>query len=286
MIRKILLFLLLPLTLQAQIETENEIMQTVRSLFEGMRLGDSSMVRATFHTDANLNTTFTDKEGVTQFRTGSVDGFVTQIGTPHKEVYDEKIWSYQIQIDGPLASVWTDYSFFLDDKFLHCGVNAFHLVQFSDGWKITQITDTRRKSNCQMEAVDRKAALNTFVDDWHKAAATADADAFFGAMSPDGIYIGTDASERWLRDELREWAAFAFEREVAWDFKTIEREVYFSRDGQYAWWEEKLDTWMGVCRGSGVVEQQNGEWKIKHYHLSVTVPNEKIEDFKKLVGKE
>ncbi|MEN0006525.1 MAG: nuclear transport factor 2 family protein [Bacteroidota bacterium] len=286
MARKILLFLFLPLFATAQVETENEILRTVRTLFEGMRLGDSSMVRSTFHPSAGLQTTFMDKEGQPQFRLGDVDRFVTQMGTPHEGVYNEQIWDYQIQIDGTLAAVWTDYTFFVDDRFLHCGVNAFHLVQTNDGWKITNIIDTRRKTNCQLEATDRVQELNTFVNDWHQAAATANADAFFGAMTPDGIYIGTDATERWLRDELRDWAKAAFEREVAWDFKAVEREVYFSRDGRYAWWEESLDTWMGICRGSGVVEKQEGQWKIKHYHLSVTVPNEKIKEFKKLVGKE
>ena len=37
-----------------------------------------------------------------------------------------------------------------------------------------------------------------------------------------------------------------------------------------------LDTWMGVCRGSGVVKKVNGDWKIEHYVLSLTVPNENI----------
>ena len=41
---------------------------------------------------------------------------------------------------------------------------------------------------------------------WHKAAATADEDTFFGSMTADAIYIGTDATERWLRDELKEWS--------------------------------------------------------------------------------
>jgi ketosteroid isomerase-like protein len=274
------------MALSAQVDKENEIMQTVRTLFEGMRLGDSSMVRSVFHPEATMQTTFIDKENVPRLQTGDVDKFVTQVGTPHEKVYDEKIWSYQIQIDGPLATAWTDYSFFLGEDLLHCGVNAFHLAMTQEGWKIIHITDTRRKWNCQTEAKDRKADLNAFIDTWHKAAATADAEAFFGLMAPDGIYIGTDASERWLRDELREWAKAAFERDVAWDFKPIKREVYFSKDGQTAWWEEKLDTWMGICHGSGVVARQDGDWKIKHYHLAVTVPNEKIEDFKKLVGVE
>ncbi|MBS9766494.1 MAG: nuclear transport factor 2 family protein [Flavobacteriaceae bacterium] len=41
-----------------------------------------------------------------------------------------------------------------------------------------------------------------------------------------------------------------------------------------AWFDELLDTWMGICRGSGVLEKTAKGWKIRHYVLSVTVPNE------------
>jgi hypothetical protein len=50
-----------------------------------------------------------------------------------------------------------------------------------------------------------------------------------------------------------------------------------------AWFDEKLDTWMGICRGSGVVARTKEGWKIKHYVLSVTVPNDKITEFIELV---
>lgn len=31
---------------------------------------------------------------------------------------------------------------------------------------------------------------------------------------------------------------------------------------------------MKACRGSGVLEKEGKEWKIKHYVLSMTVPND------------
>ena len=108
-------------------------------------------------------------------------------------------------------------------------------------------------------------------------------DTFFGCMAEDAIYIGTEAGERWLRDELKEWSKEYFKRESAWNFKPIMREIYFSENEDYAWFEERLDTQMGECHGSGVLELTPDGWKFKHYHLSVTVPNDKIEAFKKLV---
>jgi hypothetical protein len=49
------------------------------------------------------------------------------------------------------------------------------------------------------------------------------------------------------------------------------------------WFSELLSTWMGVCRGSGILAMTPQGWKIQQYHLSVTVPNDLIRDFITLV---
>ncbi len=195
---------------------------------------------------------------------------------------DEKLLNYSIRIDQNFAIVTTDYSLYVNDKFIHCGVNLFTLVRTLDSWKIMNISDTRRKENCNENPVED---INKFMDNWHLAAARADADAFFGAMSADGIYIGTDQTERWYRDEIREWSKKYFDRKSAWDFKPLERQVHLSDDGQYAWLNETLDTWMGICRGSGILVKTSDSWLIKQYHLSVTIDNDKIDGFLKVIGK-
>ena len=126
--------------------------------------------------------------------------------------------------------------------------------------------------------------LHILIDQWHQAAATADEDIFFGFMTVSCIYLGTDITEKWKRDELKEWSIKFFDRESAWAFTPFEREIYFS--GNTAWFDEKLETWMGECRGSGVLVYIDGEWKLDHYHLSVTIPNEKIQGFISLVSEE
>ena len=102
-------------------------------------------------------------------------------------------------------------------------------------------------------------------------------------MTADGVYIGTDAAERWTRDEMRVWAQPHFDKETAWAFTPISRNVYFSEDGKMAWFEENLDTWMGVCHGSGVLQMTGNAWKIRHYVLSVAVPNDVVKEYLKLL---
>lgn len=128
-------------------------------------------------------------------------------------------------------------------------------------------------------------SLHLLVDNWHHAAATADEDTFFGSMTSDGIYIGTDASEYWLRDELKRWSEKYFERDSAWVFHPRDRHLYLDPAGHIAWFDELLDTWMGDCRGSGVLERQiDGRWLIKHYHLSIAVPNDAVQEYLKILG--
>ncbi len=58
--------------------------------------------------------------------------------------------------------------------------------------------------------------------------------------------------------------------------KKIKRHIYLAENQKTAWFDETLDTWMGVCRGAGVLQKNGQTWLIKHYVLSLTVSNDKI----------
>lgn len=117
-------------------------------------------------------------------------------------------------------------------------------------------------------------AINKLLDDWHSAATNADYNGYFDKIAEDGRYIGTDATENWDKKAFAAFSKPYFDRGKAWNFKAMERNIYFSKDGKTAWFDELLDTWMKACRGSGVLEKEGNKWKIKHYVLSMTVPND------------
>lgn len=127
-------------------------------------------------------------------------------------------------------------------------------------------------------------AIHKFIDDWHLAATKADANAYFDSIADHGIFIGTDATERWNKQQFYTFAKPHFDKGKAWDFKAYGRSVHVSNDGRFVWFSELLTTWMGVCRGSGILEKTPQGWKIQQYHLSVTVPNDLIRDFITLVA--
>ena len=115
------------------------------------------------------------------------------------------------------------------------------------------------------------------LDEWHTAAATADYEGYFGKMDSISVFIGTDATENWQKKEFESFSKPYFDRGKAWSFKAVQRNIFLNKDQNFAWFDELLDTWMGACRGSGVIELKNDTWVIKHYVLSVTIPNDDIQ---------
>ncbi|HTC33218.1 MAG TPA: nuclear transport factor 2 family protein [Bryobacteraceae bacterium] len=113
----------------------------------------------------------------------------------------------------------------------------------------------------------------------------ADESRYFGYFAPNGIFMGTDASERWTVTEFRAWAKPQFQRKSAWSFRPRDRHIVFSADGKTAWFDEMLDTPnLGLCRGSGVLVSLGGQWKIAQYNLSVPIPNALVSAIVKQIG--
>lgn len=128
---------------------------------------------------------------------------------------------------------------------------------------------------------DVKKIIGRVLNQWHKDVAQFDYDAYFNKMTEDAVFVGTDASEVWSKEEFQDFCKPFFDKKQTWDFKPISRNVYLDHEIQTAWFDELLDTWMGVCRGSGVLIYEDTQWKIQHYVLSVVVPNE---DMNKVVA--
>lgn len=114
------------------------------------------------------------------------------------------------------------------------------------------------------------------MNQWHKDVAESNFDKYFDKMSQKGVFIGTDALENWTIQEFKEFSKPYFDKKETWDFKTLERNIYISENNNFAWFDELLETWMGICRGSGVLEKEVDKWKIKHYVLSITIPNDDV----------
>jgi hypothetical protein len=146
------------LSVFAQNDEKAEVLKVVNQVFEAMRTSDSTLLKDAFVESPTTYTIFTDgNTGETRFRTGEFQKFIDAVGQPKEDVWNEPIWNEKVEIDGKLASAWVEYAFYLNDKFLHCGVDAFHLVKSKGKWKIFHLVDTRRRASCEVpEEVKKK----------------------------------------------------------------------------------------------------------------------------------
>lgn len=149
--KKILATTLLLCSLFAKAQTaKDSIQNTINQLFIGMKNVDTSLIKNCFTDNAQLQTFARSKtsQGKLFIKEDKLSDFLLQVSKMPKDSADERIQFENILIDGPMASVWTPYEFYYNNKFSHCGVNHFVMARLNGEWKIHFIIDTRRKQGC------------------------------------------------------------------------------------------------------------------------------------------
>jgi hypothetical protein len=126
-----------------------------------------------------------------------------------------------------------------------------------------------------VDGVLASGAVAAVLDGFHAAAAAADEEKYFAALAPDAVFLGTDATERWTREEFRKFAHPYFAKGEAWTYRATARRIAFAPDRTVAWFDELLESaHYGTCRGSGVLIAVGSTWKIAQYNLSIPIPND------------
>ncbi|MFQ5703007.1 MAG: nuclear transport factor 2 family protein [Gemmatimonadales bacterium] len=155
-----ILLVLVVSPLRAQ-DSEDDVMRPVRVLFDAMRRGDSAAVRAVFHEEGRLTRAPGHDEELI-VNEAALERFIAAIGTPHDSIWDERIWDWQVEIDGNMAQVWIKYAFYLGGRFSHCGVDALQLVKSGGRWVILNLMDTMRRGDaCSAAPRPRDGSLNS-----------------------------------------------------------------------------------------------------------------------------
>jgi hypothetical protein len=132
----------------AQQTSTASIKQTINTMMDAMRKGDSTLLGSVLAKDMRVQNVADDKMGKVLVSNSSATDLLTAIGTPHTDIYDERIVFGNIKIDGPLASIWASSKFYLGATFDHCGVDFFQLARIEGSWKIIYLAYTSRKNNC------------------------------------------------------------------------------------------------------------------------------------------
>jgi len=143
--KKFIVFLLL-ISFTSVFSQEVEVKQAVDDFFVGLHKRDTLQFKKVCHVTINMQTIGKDKEQNNVLVSDEFNKFMKSIvSIPENVVLFEKLLDYKIQIDGPLAHVWTPYEFYVNGKLSHSGVNSFTLFKEKDAWQIIHIIDTRRK---------------------------------------------------------------------------------------------------------------------------------------------
>lgn len=247
-----------------------------RTFYAALNKGDSTEIVSYFH--PNCRVKHVGEEEVWDLPLHEFLGVCPKFKSDY---FSEDINRMEVNLfESGLCYVDVYFDFYVEGSYSHSGLDHFCWTTREGELKIESVYSSDFKDgqpkNPSSESMDKR------MNKWHNDVATFDYDAYFGFMSEDFIFLGTDPGERWDKETFSGFCKPYFERKSTWDFKTNWRNWYFSDDKQIAWFEESLDTWMEECRGSGVLIKENGMWKIAHYNLTVLIENEKIKKFIKL----
>ena len=145
--KKILLIILVPLLSYSQSSENVNIKTSIETFFDGFHQKDSLLMRSVLHESFKLESVAVRDNKVSKRDLNGKEFISAVTKRSDSPVWKEKLLSYEIKIDGPLANAWVKYEFWIDNKLSHCGVNSIHLLKDGLKWKIFSISDSRRK-NC------------------------------------------------------------------------------------------------------------------------------------------
>lgn len=120
-----------------------------------------------------------------------------------------------------------------------------------------------------------RAEAGRVLDDWHDAAAVGDRNRYVDHFSPDAVFLGTDATERWDLATFTAYVDEHFRPGAGWAYTPSDRHVILGPDEKIAWFDEKLTSnKYGELRGTGALRRDGDTWRIAHYSMTFTVPND------------
>ena len=124
------------------------IVQVTTNIFDAMRKRDTTLLRSAFSPEAQLITVATARDGSPRIVMEKPQTFIDAVSQPSDSVWDERTYNTEVRIHGRLATVWMEYDFYLGSQFSHCGVDAFQLAKYAEGWRVVTLADTRQREGC------------------------------------------------------------------------------------------------------------------------------------------
>ncbi|MCW5957194.1 MAG: nuclear transport factor 2 family protein [Pyrinomonadaceae bacterium] len=116
----------------------------VDQLFAGMKARNADQIKSVFSPEGQLVAIDKprDGKGISTTRIFTGEAFAKMISEAKGPDFIETMPSPEARIAGDMAIVTGRYTFYVGDKFSHCGTNTFNLVRSETGWKIANGAST------------------------------------------------------------------------------------------------------------------------------------------------
>jgi len=144
----LILILAMNATAMSQSPTHNddtrEAVAVAGKLFAAMRSKDAPAIRSLFTPEGQLVAIDKprDGKGLSKTRVFTAEAFANLIAESKGPEFIETMSQPEVRVFGDMALVFGSYTFYVGEKFSHCGTNSFHLVRGVDGWRIANAAST------------------------------------------------------------------------------------------------------------------------------------------------
>lgn len=140
----VMLFVSVGFAQNAKNEDTKAVSEIPDKLFAAMKAKNFEAIRAVFMPEGQLVAIDKprDSKGISKTRVFTAESFAKAISEAKGADFVEKMPNKNVEINGDLAMVSGRYTFYVGDKFSHCGTNTFNLLRTETGWLIANAAST------------------------------------------------------------------------------------------------------------------------------------------------
>lgn len=128
---------------------EGQVMAPVLALIDAIGSGDGARVLAATIPDGRVTDTSTGADGKPRRYTIGWSEYAAAFKPGAR--YRHVLGMPAVEMDGDIAMVWAPYTALTDGRLSHCGYDHFDLVRTDTGWRILNVTYSRRATGCEAQ---------------------------------------------------------------------------------------------------------------------------------------
>ena len=129
-------------------DDKREVLAVAQQFFDALEKGDTVMFRSLFLADVRTHFVH-EKDAKVQAGSRSLNNFSYNKDRIVRERFLKD--GVEVMIHNRIAVVWGAYNLWINDKFSHCGVDAFTMLKTDKGWKISSLSYSIENEGCHVK---------------------------------------------------------------------------------------------------------------------------------------